>query len=962
MIFPIATCLLTFHDPQIVDFAVWNVFRRQPTCSRPSHILCQGFQRTTVANNGVEVHPVPGLPGLYYTGENPYFDRLKAHPWNALPGLLGQRGDRILGELLVECGLFTSVTGSSNLQQLNGVPLSELKVLPKGTVLPPSDPGATNTNPHLKKRCTHGLSDIRLLHHRLLYAKPSLKASGNVRFGMSHVHVLNRYRDLDSDAEAMHVMKYIFPRQFGLHNVFTSTVDIRDTSQSFKDYTLREKEIVQARLRRKYRPGKPSLPPDKVPKRLRGEAVHLVRRLRKRHSVCPYRSVLEYYCPRTSSAFCDQVSTLGHATAAAQVAAFCKAVFRKVFPADFFDHLSGGGDNVASIIGSIDRFVHLRRFETLSLHDLMLSISVKDLAWLTPPKADSNTNMSGTDFAQRREIMAELLYYVFDSWLIPLIRSHFHVTESSTHRNQLFYFRHDVWKELSEPALSSLKDNMFEPCNAEQTKRSFSQNALGVSKVRLLPKELGMRPIINLRRRIQRQRHGGIVLGKSINSILTPTFSILNYEKSAHPELLGSALFSVDDMFARLRAFRAHLQDAGLAEAPLYFAKADVMSCFDTIPQTRLLQLADKIVTANKYRLTRYGRAKLVGSHSEETSAFGVKPSWKFLTKATIIGQKPFDLVDEIHEDAIGGRSRMAYIDGVTYRLEQRQNIVDLLHEHVESNIVKLGSRFYRQKEGIPQGSILSTLLCSYFYAELEQQVLSFTNNGNCLLLRLIDDFLVITTDREVAAQFVRTMHAGIPEFGVQVKPEKSRANFEMVIDGVQLPSLPAATDFPYCGNAINTITLDITKDVDRWKQSNVQDSVTVEHSKLPGQTFYRKCLNALKLHMRAMLLSTRYNAIDTVLANLYHAFSEIAQKTYHYIRSMPVRKQPNDNLLISKYSSNPAPPPCSANTCSWWMVGIARSSLGDEAARQIFHQCSNELHALLAPRSCIVHAFEPDS
>lgn len=887
-----------------MDFSIWNIFRRQPTCSRPSHILCQGFQRTTVANNGIEVHPVPGLPGLFYTGENPYFDRLKIHPWDSLPGLLGQRGERILSELLMDCGVFSPVKGSSNLQQLSGVPMSELKVLPKTLLQPARKAGPERTNKQDPQRGVRGLSDIRLLHHRILYAKPALRASGEVRVGMSHVHVFSRYRDLDSQAEAIHILKYIFPRQFGLHNVFTSLVDIKDTSQPFKDYTLREKEIMQARLRRKYRLGKPSLSPDKIPARLRGEALQLVQRLRKRHSVCSYRSLLEHYCPTELSTSYHETSTLGHATTAAQVAAFCKAVFRKVFPQDFFDSPGESGHNLATVMSAIDQFVHLRRFETLSLHDLMQSIDVKNLQWSKPLRAEPSFKMSKTDFVKRQELMAELLYYIFDSWLIPLIRSHFHVTESSNHRNQLFYFRHDVWKALSEPALISLRHEMFEPCDAEQTQRSFSQSTLGVSKVRLLPKDHGMRPIINLRRRIQRQRHGGIVLGKSINSILTPTFSILNYEKTAHPELLGSALFSVDEMFTRLQAFRAQLKHHGLAGAPLYFAKADVKSCFDTIPQSRLLQLADKIVTSSRYRLTRYGRAKLVGSHNDETPAFGAKPSWKFFTKATTTGQIHLNLENEIQQDGKAGRSRTTYVDGVTHRLEQRQNIVDLLHEHVESNIVKLGSRFYRQKEGIPQGSILSSLLCSYFYAELEHQMFNFIQGENSLLLRLIDDFLVITTDREIASQFMRTMHAGIPEFGVQVKPEKSRANFEMTVEGMHLPSLPAVTDFPYCGNAINTVTLDITKDVDRWKKTKPQDSVTIEYSKLPGQTFYRKCLNALKLHMRAMLLSTRYNALDTVLGNLYHAFSEVAQKTYHYIRSLPVRKQPNDHLLISKYDA----------------------------------------------------------
>jgi telomerase reverse transcriptase len=80
----------------------------------------------------------------------------------------------------------------------------------------------------------------------------------------------------------------MFPRQFGLHNPFTSDVDSRQTVQPFNDYTLREEEI-----NRRYRAGNTP----KVPKRLRGLCVKLVQKLQIQHNRCSYKSLLEYYCP-----------------------------------------------------------------------------------------------------------------------------------------------------------------------------------------------------------------------------------------------------------------------------------------------------------------------------------------------------------------------------------------------------------------------------------------------------------------------------------------------------------------------------------------------------------------------------------------------------------------------------------------------------------------------------------------
>lgn len=86
-------------------------------------------------------------------------------------------------------------------------------------------------------------------------------------------------------------MMYIFPRQFRLHNVFTSEVDSRETVQPFKDYTLREDEINQ-----KYDDGNV-----KIPKRLRSEPIALVQKLQILHSRCPYNKLLEHYCPVSKS-------------------------------------------------------------------------------------------------------------------------------------------------------------------------------------------------------------------------------------------------------------------------------------------------------------------------------------------------------------------------------------------------------------------------------------------------------------------------------------------------------------------------------------------------------------------------------------------------------------------------------------------------------------------------------------
>lgn len=103
-------------------------------------------------------------------------------------------------------------------------------------------------------------------------------------------------------------MKHLFPRQFGLHNVFTSIADPRETAQPFKDYTLREQEISQAERRALIGGGgifKNAMNREPhLPKRLRGAPMALVKKLQILHARCSYDKILRRYCPIAVSLVC----------------------------------------------------------------------------------------------------------------------------------------------------------------------------------------------------------------------------------------------------------------------------------------------------------------------------------------------------------------------------------------------------------------------------------------------------------------------------------------------------------------------------------------------------------------------------------------------------------------------------------------------------------------------------------
>src|SRR5277367_4355254 len=72
-----------------------------------------------------------------------------------------------------------------------------------------------------------------------------------------------------------------------------------------------------------------------------------------------------------------------------------------------------------------------------------------------------------------------------------------------------------------------------------------------------------------------------------------------------------------------------------------------------------------------------------------------------------------------------------------------------------------MGKQFRSQKVGIPQGSVVSTILCNLFYADLEKKKLPFLTDSDGLLLRLIDDFLFISMNQDHAKRFLQYMNDG---------------------------------------------------------------------------------------------------------------------------------------------------------------------------------------------------------
>lgn len=764
---------------------------------------------------------------------------------------------------------------------------------------------------------------------RLYHARPCKNAQGKIKYGLSSKHILSRLPTIfppapspssispdpsppDAlDRQSRHLFKYIFPRQFNLRNPFTSP---KLAWGAVEDYEDREAEIAK-------------LGPVKTPKRLK-PALELAKRMIHLEGKCRYRKLLDRYCPRKASrkgpipvpdgrpipvssditpeprtqlsrseisievSHRSQIFPHGAKEARAKVRAkpsfsdyscspyevksFVRSVVREVIPRDFW----GSDSNAKVVLSHISALLRLRRYETLSVHALLQNFCVADCDWLRAPSAgytqNSQQRANAVEMDKRRELLQEFLFWFVDGWLMDLLKTTFVVTESAKSRNRTLFFRQDDWAAVCKPLLRTIQQSMFEEIPQRKANIILKNRTLGFSFLRLLPKDTGVRPIVNLQRKpTVIGMKGQPELCKSINQNLENTFLALSYERSKDARLLGASVLGPSEVYERLKVFKNKLLlGPGKTLPKLYFVKVDVKACFDTIKQDKLLEIVEQLFSQDAYRIQKYGRViSAAGRVSKKwpKKACPENESWSFP-----------DLAETLAEAV----RHAVFSDRVVYPVETREQMVKLLREHIQCNLVKIGGRFFRQREGIPQGSVLSSLLCSLFYGHMESAMLRFTRDQSSVLLRYIDDFLFVTTKRPLAGRFLKIMDDGIPEYGCYIAAKKRLTNFDIALDGAEIvPTLTSTKDFPWCGMTINTETLEVKAEIERYNDVDICDTLTVERTKKPGEAFIFKMLQTCKMRAHLIYNDTAHNSLQTVYLNIYQSFLLVALKFHAYVR-----------------------------------------------------------------------------
>jgi telomerase reverse transcriptase len=313
---------------------------------------------------------------------------------------------------------------------------------------------------------------------------------------------------------------------------------------------------------------------------------------------------------------------------------------------------------------------------------------------------------------------------------------------------------------------------------------------------------------------------------------------VLRFEYEENRDVLGAAVLGLDDIYLKLRQFHGGLRKSGHATLPsLYLVAADVQSCFDTIKQDKLCDIIAPVVGPD-YVVQKFSTVQAAPNHRGMKRAgpfegsVGLKPSSlaaprvQFCKKACRPEhQAPFP--DVAAAAASERRKPVIFCDGVVYPSVDRSKCLQLLRQHICEHVVMIRGQPYLQGTGIPQGSVVSTALCNYYYGKLETEtegLSRYAAAAHSLLMRLTDDYLFVTTDRHLASEFAGTLHRGFAEYNCRVNPAKTVVNFELLAvnatgETVAVPQTHSGF-VPWCGLLLDAKSLDVYANYSRCYRS----------------------------------------------------------------------------------------------------------------------------------------------
>ncbi|KAK4256365.1 hypothetical protein QN277_009241 [Acacia crassicarpa] len=623
-----------------------------------------------------------------------------------------------------------------------------------------------------------------------------------------------------------------------------------------------------------------------------------------------------------------------------QVVSYIWAVSRSILPPE----LLGDPSHWRIMTRNISRFIRLRRFEKFPLKLCTHGLKTLTFPFLTtkyfsnsrnariPIHAEGHNiglhedfrNWNNTLHVIKRKLLERWIFWYFSSLVVPLVQANFYVTESEHGKQDVFYYRKPIWEKLTSNTIACLNNQRYSCLDEVAVRNILRGRVFGFSKLRLRPKENGVRMVANLSgssripactssrkvsfRKLRKENacKKKYDYYRSVNFVLRDAHIVLKDIQFREPEKLGSSVFDYNDVYKKLCQFFIGLKEGSKPLPDFYIVTSDVLKAFDSVDQDKLLSVLNDILPKREYVLKQYDQVV------STKKSLWVRKFFSVLDENISIGYERFT-----SPASFLSRHNILVDKGIVKHVENKV-LLSYLKQHVKNNILQLEGKFYLQGVGIPQGGILSSLLCSLYYGHLERHVifpfleksielgscneecaLKMSNGGEVsspcyIVIRLIDDILFISTSKKQAAGFFSRLQRGFRDYNCYMNEKKFGVNFDV---GQMSGSLGRrvhvgedGTSFLcWSGLLINRSTLEVQADYTKYLNGHLRSTLTVCWQGKPGRSLKEKLCAFLRPKCHPIFFDLNINSAAVVRLNVYQAFLLCAMKFHCYICELSI-------------------------------------------------------------------------
>ena len=627
------------------------------------------------------------------------------------------------------------------------------------------------------------------------------------------------------------------------------------------------------------------------------------------------------------------------------VSEFVKSVSRRTFS---IANVWGTRRNMNAFLASVDLYIKLGRYERLTVAQFAANIDLQKLPWL---KKASIPSISGS--------MSTSLFYAFIYWIVsdfinPLIASYFYVTEGEGRGKEVLFYRRSVWNSILERGFQRVEGHFIGIMESETSTIAADCFHRKYASARFMPKKTSLRLICNLRTKrslalmsltntTNFYQDGNYVS----NSTLYNCLHVLHHVYTRNPILAGFGSMGVNEIHTKLSNFvkRILLNKEDKEELPkFYVAVLDLEKCYDNVDTVQLYNLvrdllnnkllgnntevilADigrdiecvaprdaeissptTIISSNlRSEKDEFGLHKYHVSHRLTSLDRSISKTIRHLTR----GDESLTF-EEAAEKIANHHKKSIIADGVVVSKLSNEEIMKILHTHLFNHVIRMpvyntrkdhslakhdNFDLFTQVKGIPQGSVLSPLLCNLYYGNAERIVFGSDNevqrlglHENTMILRFMDDYVVVSVDQSCVQHFLQRAHQSLKPFGGGVNPLKTRVNFPSIIevDGKKIELSQIEGKFmPWCGFDLNTLTLEVQPSMTRILSHHLRFSINTECI-MPAQAIRRAIKSYVRMKCHPLVLDGIINSFSTVFRNIYEIFLISAMRTHAYLTSM---------------------------------------------------------------------------